>query len=238
MSFIALHNEKNIALNTDQLVYGRDEMLSLKSAMETSEKLSRLLEQEESRISHAEEKGFAIGLQKGEREGRQQADNVLASKLIELNLLQQQNSQKMRESVVTLATQLVRKIASEVGAPEMVAAIAKKAVDEMVESDYLILSVHPSVVDEVTTRLSTFYQIVNCANLPGDPQGFIGQRNQGPSIDVRGDEGFQRYDCHIETALGKTIASLSVQLECLETLIQQRLVKQNTNNSDLNTNPQ
>jgi len=220
VSFIALVHEKEISLNTNEIVFSSEKVGALVDVLETSEHLKDTLKYHEKRVKYAEEAGFSSGFEKGQEEGRAAARQELAEEMTALAFKSKQQQHNMKQSVIKLVMQVVRKVAVTFGPDKVIAAIARKAVDDLLANDFLIIYVNPSVKDAVDARLTESINDENSLQADHFLHKKIINGKKSPHIDIRTDEGLSVFECQIHTEFGITIASLDHQLKCLETLIE------------------
>ncbi len=236
MSFVTLINEEKLSFSTDQLIIPAQNVALFNDVLDANKNLTKILYEFEQRVEDAEKKGFEAGFEKGRQDGMDFSRREIAEQLTSIAIRSQRQQQSMKDSIVKLAMQIVRRIADNFGAQEVVATLAKKAVEDLVASDFLVLYVHPSVIDKVKARL-------NCGLL-NEIKGSVennkvetsySSSNKIPYVDIRTDDDLSPFDCQINTEFGTTIAGLDYQLECLTELIQENITsKQGANYSSEN----
>lgn len=223
MSFVTLLNSSELSLSTDQLVLSPREINSLTDVAETADHLTLLLEKYEQTVLASKNKGFDEGFDEGKERGLLDARKELAEQLTALTGQYQLEQQKMKASVVKLAMQVVRRVAGEIGAPEVVAGIAQKAADELISDDFLILQVHPSALERVKKQLQSYTDKNITEEKPNTSSVSALQQTKPLYIEVRSGEALSEFDCLINTKFGTTVAGLDDQLMCLEKIITKKL---------------
>lgn len=206
MTFFALIRNAHVNLATNKLVLPAEDVATFLNTIELGNELKRLVEESAESIKLQEQRGFEVGYEEGKTEGKVAAQKELAEKLMSLSRSAAYHRENLRASVVKLAIQVVRKVAGEIGAPEVVAGLADVAAKELVPDVSLCVRVHPAAVDKVSAQLE-----ISLSNNAGQPVYF----------DVRADESLDQFDCIIDTPFGSTIASLEDQLNRLEASIKQ-----------------
>jgi len=156
---------------------------------------------EEDRIQQAEEIACDRGREEGIAQGRQIANTELAE--TKLSLVTQTNAElsQIREEVLSLALQVVRKIADGVADDALLYALANTAAQECLPSKSIVLKVHPNAVDGVKQRLA---------------QSQSNSDNNQPIRHVVSDEELDLDACVLETDAGQVCADLETQLSVLE----------------------
>lgn len=206
MIFFALIRNTHVNLVTNKLVLQPEDVPTFLTAIELSNELKRLIDESAEHIKLEEQRGFEVGYEEGKTEGQLAAQKEFSEKLISLSKAAAYHHENLRASVVKLAIQVVRKIAGEIGAPQIVAGIADSAAKELVSDVSLCVRVHPSSVDKVSTQLEK-----TMSTHTGQPI----------YLDVREDDSLDQFDCIIDTPFGSTIASLGDQLKRLEAVFEQ-----------------
>lgn len=198
MTFVALVRDTSISLVTDEQVLAAADVQALASAVDMGCRLTQLLEQSKQAITSARQDAFEKGHAAGKAAGLLAARDDVAAELTSLAVEAQRQRMALQGSVARLAIQVVRKLAGEVGAPEMVAGLVQTAAADLSPGVSLTLRVYPSVVDAVRTRLDTA------------PSG------KPLHVEVHADDTLNPFDCILDTACGTTIAGLDAQLKRLE----------------------
>jgi len=201
MSFIALVHEDQITLATNKLVFSAQEVGAFDAVADAATQLATLFDEYEERIQQATRKGYEEGFNKGRDEGKLAAREEVAEQLIELARKADQQRQVLRAGIIDMSILAVHKIAGNVGASEMVASMALNAASELVVSEPLTLHVHPSVVDTVKSRLDEAPPVNKSKHL---------------HVEIQADDALTPFDCILVSEHGETVASLDVQLRCLE----------------------
>lgn len=201
MTFVALVRDTSVSLATDEQVLAAADVQALASAVDMGRRLTQLLEQSEQAIASARQDAFEKGHAAGKAAGLLAARDDVAAELTSLAVEAQRQRMALQGSVARLAIQVVRKLAGEVGAPEMVAGLAQTAAADLLPGVSLTLRVYPSAVDAVRTRLDTARSASS-----GKPL----------HVEVHADDTLNPFDCILDTACGTTIAGLDAQLARLE----------------------
>lgn len=205
MTFVALIRHPVVGVATDQWVLRADDVEALDSALAVGRRLSRLLDDSEQMLRAAKERAVDEGHAAGKAAGLNAAREEVATELTAMASAAHHQRLALQGSVARLAIQVVRKLAGEVGAPEMVAGLAQTAAADLLPGASLItLLVHPSVADAVKARLSAAQSA---------------RPNKPLHVEIRTDDAMDPFDCTLDTAFGTTIAGLDAQLGRLERVL-------------------
>jgi flagellar biosynthesis/type III secretory pathway protein FliH len=197
---ISLIQNEDVTLVMDDLVIPAADVAHFVSFSDASEAVSRLGTTMQSRIEAAEKTGFEKGFGMGRTQGLEKAGAEVSQHLLMLQEKAARQERRMQDSVAQLAVQIVRKIAENLGPAETVAALAATASRELLTGGWLVVQVHPSVLEIVEANL---------AYLQNDPEIVC-------RVEIRADESLKPFDCLLETEFGTTVAGLDGQLESLE----------------------
>ena len=200
MSYVALFVTGDVNVATARRVLPADELRALADGRELLVALQASREAEGVRLAvatdSARDAGFAEGLAAGRRAAREQ----FAKEQAEIAVTAQRERVALRQqaeaSVAMLALEVVRKLAGELDAAELVAALAHQAVRQLVDDEPVTLVVHPVAVDRVRERATA--------------------GAHGLAISVQEDAGLAPTDCRLVTRSGTTLAGLDTQLRRLE----------------------
>ncbi len=201
MTYLAVFRGQTATIATDQTILPAAEVHAFQSAVELAQVLEQtvctaeLAVQEQRERAHRE--GFETGLADGQNHARDQFAGSVAALAREL----QGERAKMQRDVASLAVRIVRRIASDIGAPQTVAALADGAVRELLGHAPITIRVHPYACAAVQAQLQATAQTESAHSAP---------------IQVRADESLKVYGCVLETHAGTTIASLDTQLKRIE----------------------
>ncbi len=201
MTFIALVRDTSVSLATDEQVLAAEDVQALASAVEVGRRLAQLLEQSGQAIAAARRDAFEKGHAAGKAAGLLAARDEVAAELTGMAVEAQRQRMALQGAVARLAIQVVRKLAGEVGAPEMVAGLAQTAAADLLPAVSLTLRVSPPVVETVRARLDAAQST---------------QSGKPLHVEVRADETLSPFDCVLDTTCGTTIAGLDAQLARLE----------------------
>lgn len=197
MSLLTLFTSQRGFVATERLVFGSDEVASLERSHELATKLDELLAAETERLADAEASARAAGHQHGLEEGRAQARQELAARVVELERASREHKMALRSRTTRLAIEIVRKIAGNVAPAKWIASQAVRASEDLIDDSPLTLRVHPDRVDEVRVALD------------GNKRSFEG---------VVADDTLTLDACVLDSHVGRVDATLASQLQRLSEL--------------------
>lgn len=201
MNIICLLDKPEVVIASGKRVFSAEETGALLSLTESADRLQASIDSEEARIKQAENDACQRGLEEGIAQGRQVAAAELAEK--KLSLVDKANAElsQVREEVLSLALQVVKKIANEVAKEDLLYALANTAAQECLPSKSIVLKVHPDCVDGVKQRLSEQQESAD---------------TKLPIQRIVADEDLEMDACVLETDAGQVCADLETQLSVLE----------------------
>ena len=180
-------------LATDAPVIRAADVGALRTAAAAVTAAGQLHGRGEEMAAAAKSAGHAAGHEAGMTEGRDAAAAEAREKLFAMTMALSAERARLRADVSSLALQVVRRIAGEIGDEAMVVALAAKATDELLPDESATVRVSPEAFATVQAKLRT-----------------------RPSLTVVGDASVGANDCLIETPLGISHAGLDVQLAAVE----------------------
>lgn len=201
MSIICLLDNPEVVIASGKRVFSAADTGALLSIAESANQLQSTVNGEEDRIAQAEKQACERGREEGIAQGRQIATAELAQ--TRLALMDKANAEigQVREDVLSLALQVVRKIADGVATEDMLYSLASTAAQECLPSKSIILKVHPNCVEGVKKRLSEHQ---------------LASDTPHPISSVVADEDLELDACALETDAGQVCADLDTQLGVLE----------------------
>jgi len=201
VNIICLLDNPEVVIASGKRVFSAEETGALLSLADSANRLEESVKSEDSRIKQAEQDACERGREEGLAQGRQIATAELAK--TSLSLVDQANDElgQVRKEVLSLALQVVRKIADGVATEDMLFALANTAAQECLPSKSVVLKVHPDSVDGVKQRLS-------------DQQATSDTNH--PIHSVVADEDLDQKACVLETDAGQVCADIDTQLSVLE----------------------
>ncbi|QNA86391.1 hypothetical protein G4G27_22210 [Sphingomonas sp. So64.6b] len=189
MSYVVLHADAFTTAATDDPVVSAGDVDRFGDVAALLAGTAALRNTTEQAVAAARAEGFEAGRAEGVRAGE---DDVRAEWL-RLAVRDGEIRRERQAEIAQLALAVVRRIAGDVGAAEMVAGLAERATATIAPDDGATVRVAPAMVDIVRVR-------------------FDGRAG----ILVEGDATLTNTDCIIETALGQVRAGLDVQLSAIE----------------------
>lgn len=201
MTLITLIHSDEVTLASDQRVFSAEETGALRSVVETATAISSVLRDTETQLKKAENEARTAGYQAGLAEGRQAAAAEHTEELLKLATKAQKDHLLQQQQAVTLAMQIVRKIAADLAPEQTLLALASSAARECSDVHRVVLKVHPERLTAVEQALDEV------------------QHRQHDAVvitDVVADPSLALEGCTIETPLGSIVADLDTQLEVLK----------------------
>ena len=187
MSYVLLASAPTAALLSDQAVIPAKDVARL----ETAAALVETLEAHRDAVArHARAEGFEAG----RAEGLDRAARQVAETLAEIHRVLEAERARLRGQAASLALDIVRRITVELGPDATVAALAERAVRDLLPQEPIRVRVAAERVGAVSARLWPIHERVEVAAEPG----------LGPD------------ECLIDTPSGHVRAGLDVQLAALE----------------------
>lgn len=187
MSYVLLASAPTAALLSDQAVIPAKDVARLTTAAELVETLETHRDAI-ARLARAE------GFEAGRAEGLDQAARQVAETLAEIHRVLEAERTRLRSQAANLALDIVRRITVELGPDATVAALAERAVRDLLPQEPIRVRVAAERVGAVSARLWPIHERVEVAAEPG----------LGPD------------ECLIDTPSGHVRAGLDVQLAALE----------------------
>ena len=191
MTLVALFAGEHGLLASRRAVFGADELQALERAGEAAERLDALLGEEHERVLAAEAEGARCGHAEGVAAGEREAGEAGARALHEMQGRFAAELRRLEDESVSMALEIVRRIAGDVAPAAWLAAQARRAAEELVEQAPLALRVHPERVEAVREALGAAPTVFD---------------------DVGADESLAPEDCVIETRFGRIDTALETQL--------------------------
>ncbi len=203
MGYYALFANDEAAVGTGRRVFAPAELHALRDAQALVQALQQQREQAEARQAAALDKARREGLAAGLSEGRLAARRELAQAQLAMAEQAQREREALRRqteaTVAMLTLEVVRKLAGELDAGDLVAQLARTAVQQLIEDEPVTLVVHPKMARRVRER---------CEAGGG----------RWPAVTVEEDPSLKPFDCRLVTRAGTTLAGLDAQLRRIESL--------------------
>lgn len=191
MSFLALHRGQATSLATDGLWLDAGELTQVERARDLLQRLEHLLATRESELAAARDTARAEGFEAGRREALQSEAPRLWDAWDQAARQAAAEADELRAAVVALALQVVERVALGLGPADTVAALARRAAEALLPEGQALVRVHPALAAAVKARI---------AGVPG-------------VLDVRADAQLGAWDLAFETAAGRVLAGLPLQLQ-------------------------
>ena len=199
-SIISLLDDPEITLATSKRVFTKEESGALFSMAETVSRIRILEDNRTASVEKSKSEAALQGYEDGLKRGRQEARQELSDKLLELEKSSALHQQNIREDVVAIALQVVRKIAASVAPEELLVALAEGAAAEHLPPQSVALKVHPEHLDAVKIRIQELKSTGSIAIIES----------------VVADNELELTDCILETSAGQICADLETQLVVFE----------------------
>jgi len=151
------------------------------------------VEHERARVAQALAQAQEAGFEQGRRDGERVAAERLTEVVARITRDQQVQQQAARDAVGALALAVVQKLASSLGASEVVPKLVEQAVIELLPQRSTRVRVGPEAMEATRERLAKL----------------------GLSADVRADETLGAFDCVIDSVTGQHVVSLDSQLAAI-----------------------
>lgn len=204
MSYVALFATPDLHVATSKRVLAPDELRALQDGEALLRELQVQRELADARslaeADKARREGYAAGFAAGETAARRQ----LAQTQVDLAARAQREREALRKqteaTVAMLVLEVVRKLAGELDAAELVAGLARQAVQQLIEDEPVTLVVHPAVAKRVRERCAKGHD----------------EAGHWPTVQIEEDRSLKPFDCRLVTRAGTTFAGLDAQLRRLE----------------------
>lgn len=190
MSFLAIHRSAGTSLAVDRPWLSAEEWTACTSAVDLLTRLQALHSAQAARLELEAAQARGAGFAAGREQGLRQAAEGLASGWVEAADAAQLQARELREAVITLSLEIVRRITAELAPQDVVAALAQRAGEDLMPDCAAKVRVHPQAADAVAQRLAGL-----------------------PQIEVKPDASLHPTDCVFETPTGEWLAGLDVQLQ-------------------------
>ena len=196
MSFIAVHRAAHTSLATDQAWLSTEEWTCSESARELLQRLEQLSQGREAALAQAMAQARAEGHAQGLAQGREHALQFETPRLWQAweqtSSAAQADMQALRAALVTLSLQVVQHITEQLAPADVVAALARRASEDLLPPRAAVVRVHPQLADAVREQLQ--------------------RSSTGAALEVRADATLQWQDCEFDTPAGQLLAGLQAQL--------------------------
>lgn len=193
MTYLVLHADRGTTALTDDPIVPASDVPSFASALALLAKAGALHDDSAARAAAVTEAARVEGYERGRQEGLVAGEAEIRAELFRLAVRDAEERAKRRDDVATLAIEVVRRIAAEIGEDAFVAAIADRATASLSADTAATVRVAPRDVETVRTRLV-----------------------ERTALAVEADATLLPGDCIVETPLGRTHAGLETQLTQIE----------------------
>ena len=153
MSLVTLHADERGWLGSGRLVFGADEAVALDEAIAMARHLGELARERDARLAEATARGVEEGRARGLELGRREASARIAEALDALAASQREAVERQREAVLSLALEVVRRVAPSIPRERWLVALAREAAADLAVSPRRVLRVHPDAVAAVEAGL-------------------------------------------------------------------------------------
>jgi type III secretion protein L len=194
MTYIVLHADRLTTALVDDPIVPASDMRALNEAVALFAEAGVLRGEIEQRAEAARVAAHGEGYAAGHAAGREAGAAEIRAELFRLAVRDGEERGRRQAEIATLALEVVRRIAGEIGEPALVAGLAERATAALLPDAVATVRVAPGQVEAVVDRLA----------------GRSG-------IKVEADATLAPSDCVVETALGHTHAGLDTQLAQIET---------------------
>lgn len=193
MSYLLLlHRDAELTLATTEPVVPAAQLAPLQDALALSARLTELLAGEEQRLTEAErqarEQGEQAGHAAGAERARQLGAEALADALAQLSADQAAQRDELRQALVALAGAMVRRMATDLAPPAVLAALAERAFEHVMPPQPVRLRLPPAMVEDVRAHLA--------------------ERELAMPVQCVADADLQGLRCVVESSAGVLLAGL------------------------------
>ncbi|RVT93281.1 FliH/SctL family protein [Sphingomonas crocodyli] len=193
MTFIVVHADQAATLLADDPLISAHDMRSVNGALDLFGEAGLLRQSVHDSIEAARFTAREEGKAEGLAEGRATAEEEGRAELFRLAMRDGEERRKRQSEIASIALEVVRRIAGDIGDPAFVAGLAERAAAALAPETAATIRVPPAAFDAVTAR--------------------VAHHN---AISVEADPTLEGTDCVVETALGRTLAGLDTQIAQIE----------------------
>lgn len=208
MSFVTVHRAAHTSLATDQAWLSTEDWACADSARELLLRLEHIAQTREADLAQALAQARAEGHAEGLAQGRE-----LALKTESQHLWQawekaaagaQSDLQALRAALVTLSLQVVQHITAQLAPADVLAALARRASEQLLPPRAAVVRVHPQLAEAVRERLQQ-------SNAHSGAPGGAHSSTQA-TLEVRADAKLRWQDCEFDTPAGQLLVGMQAQL--------------------------
>ena len=193
MGYVALHRSSHTSLATDQVYLSAEELSSCESARALLHKLEQQLASRQSQVDLAFKAACAEGYAAGRSAALEQVAPAFVSACERASVASAAEVDGMRSAIIELSVQVVQRVAKDLAEPDVLVALARRAVETLVPDQAVVLRVHPDLIEAVRAGMA-------CAD------------STAVRLEVRGDSSLGELDCVLDTPAGELLAGLATQL--------------------------
>jgi type III secretion protein L len=199
MSWHLVSRGRTRSLYAGDPVIRREDIAAARTGLELLAAIEREAEAEMARARDLAADAEEEGRERGYRDGRRAAEAECARMLLDMEKAAARSRAELRARTVTLAMEVVRRIAGRLGEDAAVAAMAEQAAAELVPEGPVTLRVHPARLAAVRSRLAA----------------------HADRISVEADEDLAETGCTLQSSWGRIDAGLETQLETLAAALEE-----------------
>lgn len=197
VNYVVVHANRSMQIAATGKVVPPGEVAQFRDALECATSLGQLLASERKRIDDARTEAQLQGFEAGSARAFEELGQEFASSVARLAGEFEAHQAAARQAVTTLALAIVRKVVPTLGADVVVPGLLQHALSSFVDERPLRARVHPSAVETIVRKLSELDVV----------------------LPVMGDDTLNPYDCVLDTAHGRLVASLDEQLDAIERVL-------------------
>lgn len=199
MNWLAVYRSERASLALRQPVLSQEDVVACESAVSLLQHLEARDKAQEAVHAQALQAARQQGFEQGRLEAMQQVQAQLIGEWAQAAQGARADALQMRQALITLSTQIVRRIAGSLASEEVLLGLARQAVSDLGLGEApssLVLRVHPDWAASLQARLKVEPDAVS-AN----------------ALEVRADPACEPMDLVIETPMGQVLAGLNAQLD-------------------------
>jgi flagellar assembly protein FliH len=204
MTYITILNNGLVTCATDQIILSKNEIKELNTIDKLLSELMELKESEESKLHLLRQEAYQDGFNEGLNEGKNELSCQFRDYLKDITHNVYLNSMESEETIINLATEIIRKIASDFNSKDIITGIVSTAIKKHKHFNHLEIKVNPIYVECLKDTVSSINE--------NSSQKVL-------SLDIVGDPDMADLDCVIKTESGTTVASFDEQLNQLKNLL-------------------
>jgi len=199
MTFISLFSNEHGFTGTDQRVFSADEMQQLTDALSQAQSLTQSIASQSEQLRLAKQDGYAKGVELGRQAAAKTAQQERQKDLAQLHARYLTGMEDQQAACVSLALDIVRKIADSVAPEQWLYAEAVKAASELSETSALVLRVPPALYESVQAQAAA--------------------KTRSPFERVEKDDALNETEGYIETRYGRIDIDIETQLQHVTSLL-------------------